>query len=197
MEPLDLSETTAGLANEESDCCAYCNDHMDDECVMVYGKRWHVKPPHLSCSTCKRDLTHDLASAVYSEREDKVYCINHSSRAQETVSDFSHVTKLQQYVFLLNVALARLLKVLKSDNAEGHRLSPKTERERKMGSRSKSYADAPRDVQPEESSPQRTLREMKTLRPPRDERTLSTTFRKARESRILDWAARSAARFTE
>jgi len=202
MKSFDLNESTAGLANQESDCCAYCNDPIDDECVMIYGKRWHVKPPHLSCSTCKRDLTHDLASAVYSEREDKVYCINHSSRAQETVSGFSHVTKLQQYVFLLKVALARLLEVLKSggtlphtsedpnltpyDNTEGHRLSPKTERERKMGSRSKSYAGASRDVQPEESSLQQTVGEMKRLRSTRNERTLSTTFRKARESRILD-----------
>ncbi|KAK5940538.1 Rho-type GTPase activating protein Rga1 [Knufia obscura] len=202
MKSLDLNESTAGLANQESDCCAYCNDPIDDECVMIYGKRWHVKPPHLNCSTCKRDLTHDLASAVYSEREDKVYCINHSSRAQETVSGFSHVTKLQQYVFLLKVALARLLEVLKSggtlphtsedpnltpyDNAEGHRLSPKTERERRMGSRSRSYAGASRNVQPEESSLQQTVGEMKRLRSTRNERTLSTTFRKARESRILD-----------
>ena len=202
MKSLDLNESTAGLANQESDCCAYCGDPIDDECVMIYGKRWHVKPPHLSCSTCKRDLTHDLASAVYSEREDRVYCINHSSRAQETVSGFSHVTKLQQYVFLLKVALARLLEVLKSggtlphtsedpnltpyDNAEGHRISPQSERERKMGSRSKSYAGASREIQPEESSLQQTVGEMKRLRSTRNERTLSTTFRKARESRILD-----------
>lgn len=202
MKSLDLNESTAGLANQESDCCALCNDPIDDECVMIYGKRWHVKPPHLNCSTCKRDLTHDLASAVYSEREDKVYCINHSSRAQETVSGFSHVTKLQQYVFLLKVALARLLEVLKSggtlphtsedpnltpyDNAEGHRLSPRSDRERRMGSRSKSYAGASREAQPEESSLQQTVGEMKRLRSTRNERTLSTTFRKARESRILD-----------
>lgn len=202
MKTLDLNESTAGLAHQESDCCAYCADPIDDECVMIYGKRWHVKPPHLNCSTCKRDLTHDLASAVYSEREDKVYCINHSSRAQETVSGFSHVTKLQQYVFLLKVALARLLEVLKSggtlphtsedpnltpyDNVEGHRLSPKSERERKMGSRSKSYAGQSRELPPEESSLQQTVGEMKRLRSTRNERTLSTTFRKARESRILD-----------
>ncbi|KAJ8609310.1 hypothetical protein MRB53_039185 [Persea americana] len=148
MKSLDLNESTAGLANQESDCCAYCTEPIDDECVMIYGKRWHAKPPHLKCSTCKRDLTHDLASAVYSEREDRVYCINHSARAQETVSGLSHVTKLQQYVFLLKVALARLLEVLKSggtlphtsedpnlnpyDNGGGHRLSPQSERERRM-----------------------------------------------------------------
>lgn len=202
MKSLDLNESTAGLAHQESDCCAFCNEPIDDECVMIYGKRWHVKPPHLSCGTCRRDLTHDLASAVYSESEDKVYCINHSSRAQETVSGFCHVTKLQQYVFLLKVALARLLEVLKSggtlprtsedpnltpyDNAEGHRLSPKSERMRGMGSRSKSYAGASRDVPAEESSLQQTVGEMKRLRSTRNERTLSTTFRKPRESRILD-----------
>lgn len=202
MKSLDLNESTAGLANQESDCCASCAEPIDDECVMIYGKRWHAKPPHLKCSTCKRDLTNDLSSAVYSEREDRVYCINHSSRAQETVSGFSLVTKLQQYVFLLKVALARLLEVLKSggtlphtsedpnlnsyDNDLGHRLSPKNERERRMGSRSKSYAGASREVPMEESSLEQTVGEMKRLRSTRNERTLSTTFRKARESRILD-----------
>jgi len=201
MKSLDLNESTAGLAHQESDCCAFCNEPIDDECVMIYGKRWHVKPSHLNCSSCARDLTHDLASAVYSEREDKVYCINHSSRAQETVSGFSHVTKLQQYVFLLKVALARLLEVLKSggtlphtsedpnltpyDNAEGHRLSPKTDRERKLGSRSRSYAGASREL-PQESSLEQTVGEMKRLRSTRNERTLSTTYRTARESRIFD-----------
>lgn len=201
MKSLDLNESTAGLAHQESDCCAFCEEPIDDECVMIYGKRWHVKPPHLNCSSCGRDLTHDLASAVYSEREDKVYCINHSSRAQETVSGFSHVTKLQQYVFLLKVALARLLEVLKSggtlphtsedpnlapyDNNEGHHLSPKNERERRMGSRSRSYAGASREL-PQETSLEQTVGEMKRLRSTRNERTLSTTYRTARESRILD-----------
>lgn len=202
MKSLDLHESTAGLASQESDCCAQCNEPIDDECVMIYGRRWHVKPPHLHCSTCQRDLTHDLASAVFSEKADRVFCINHAGRAQETVSGFSHVTKLQQYVFLLKVALARLLEVLKTggslphtsedpnlipyNNNDGYRPSPAADRDRRMGARSRSYAGQTRELPQEESSLEQTVGEMKRLRSTRNERTLSTTFRRARQSRILD-----------
>lgn len=202
MKSLDLSESVAGLASQESDCCASCLDPIDDECVMFYGRRWHAKPPHLLCSVCQRDLTNDLSNALYSEREEKVYCVEHGRRTQDAFSGFSHVTKLQQYVFLLRVALARLLEVLKSggtlphtsddpnltpyNTTEGHRVSPTGEqlsREQKMGSRSRSFAGS--SSQQQESSLEQTVGEMKRLRSTRNERTLSTTFRKARESKVL------------
>lgn len=201
MKSLDLAESVAGLASQESDCCSECLEPIDDECVMISGRRWHVRPPHLTCSVCQRDLTGDLANAVYSEREDKVCCVDHARRLQATVSGFSYVTKLQQYVFLLRVALARLLEVLKSggtlphtsddpnltpyNTTEGHRVSPTGEQippHQKMGSRSRSYAGASSQ---QESSLEQTVGEMKRLRSTRNERTLSTTFRRARESKIL------------
>lgn len=201
MKSLDLAESVAGLASQESDCCSHCMEPIDDECVMIYGRRWHAKPPHLSCSVCQRDLTTDLASAMYNEREEKVYCVEHARRSPDTVSGFAHVTKLQQYVFLLRVALARLLEVLKSggtlphtsddpnltpyNTTEGHHVSLAGEQIRphqKMASRSRSYAGASSQ---QESSLEQTVGEMKRLRSTRNERTLSTTFRKARESRIL------------
>ena len=108
-------------------------------------------------------------------------------------------------VFLLRVALARLLEVLKSGGTlphtsedpnlapynadEGHRVSPSGDRlpmRDKMSSRSRSYAGTSRDLPQEESSLQQTVGEMKRLRSTRNERALSTTFRKARASRILD-----------
>jgi hypothetical protein len=201
---LDLNDNIAGLAHQESDCCAKCMEPIDDECVMIYGKRWHIKPPHLMCDTCQRDLTQDLQNAYYSEREEHVYCNEHARRDPEVVSEFARVTKLQQYVFLLRVALARLLAVLKSggtlphtsddpnltpyDANQGTRISPGGEVLRpneRMNSRSKSYAGTTRDMQ-QESSLEQTVGEMKRLRSTRNERTLSTTFRKARASRILD-----------
>ncbi|OAP63252.1 hypothetical protein AYL99_02479 [Fonsecaea erecta] len=201
MKSLDLQESVAGLASQESDCCSACMDPIDDECVMIYGRRWHAKPRHLTCSVCQRDLTSDLANAMYNEREEKVYCIDHARRTPDTVSGFAHVTKLQQYVFLLQVALARLLEVLKSggtlphtsddpnltpyDTNEGHHVSPSGEPvtpHQKMGSRSRSYAGTSSQ---QESSLEQTVGEMKRLRSTRNERTLSTTFRKARESKIL------------
>ena len=201
---LDLHDSIVGLAHQESDCCAQCMEPIDDECVMIYGKRWHMKPPHLTCSKCQRDLTQDLQTACYDERDDRVYCQEHAKRGSGVVSDFSRVTKLQQYVFLLRVALARLLAVLKSggtlphtsddpnltpyDTNQGTRVSPGGEVLRPhegMNSRSKSYAGTTREMQ-QESSLEQTVGEMKRLRSTRNERTLSTTYRKARASRILD-----------
>ena len=201
MKSLDLSDSVAGLANQESDCCAQCYEPIDDACVMFYGRRWHAKPSHLACNTCQRDLIPELPNALYSEREEKPYCMEHGRRSQDAVAGFSPVTKLQQYVFLLRVALARLLEVLKSggtlphtsddpnltpyNTAEGHRVSPAGDQmspHHAMGSRSRSYAGTSSQ---QESSLEQTVGEMKRLRSTRNERTLSTTFKKARESTVL------------
>ncbi|RMZ86516.1 hypothetical protein DV736_g6258, partial [Chaetothyriales sp. CBS 134916] len=204
---LDLGDGNAGLAGQDSDCCAACQQPIDDECVMVYGKRWHLKPSsHLACVVCKRDLGRDLGAAAYAEHDERVYCADHIKRAPGPLLAFSHVTKLQQYVFLLKVALARLLEVLKAggtlphtsddpnltayttddgqlQTARSDRPSPKP-----VGSRSKSYTGPSRDLQQEaaSSSLEQTVGEMKRLRSTRNERTLSTTVRKPRASRILD-----------
>ena len=207
MKALELTDGIAGLAGQESDCCATCLEPIDDECVMMYGKRWHIKPAHLTCSVCNRDLARELGNAVYSEADERVYCREHAKRARDTVSGFSYVTKLQQYVFLLKVALARLLEVLKAGGTlphttddpsltpyntnDGHKGTPGPTRAEMaakagMGSRSKSYAGASRDAEQQGSSLEQTVGEMKRMRSSRNERTLSTTFRKARASRILD-----------
>ncbi|RMD39697.1 hypothetical protein DV735_g5432, partial [Chaetothyriales sp. CBS 134920] len=202
---LDLGHGNAGLAGQDSDCCAACLQPIDDECVMVYGKRWHVKPSsHLACSVCKRDLGRDLVAAAYSEHDERVYCVDHVKRAPGPLLAFSHVTKLQQYVFLLKVALARLLEVLKAGGTLPHtsddpNLTPYVQdgyvqashgdrASQPSASRSRSCAGTSRDVQPEgaSSSLEQTVGEMKRLRSTRNERTLSTTMRKPRASRILD-----------
>jgi hypothetical protein len=198
LKNVDINEGVAGLAEQQSDCCAACTQPIDDECIMIYGKRWHIKPPHFSCSVCKRDLTQFLSTAAYNEQTDRVYCSEHSKRIPETVSGFSHVTKLQQYVFLLKVALARLLEVLKTGGSlphttddpsltpyntdDGHRGQEQSPHQA-MGSRSKSYAGS---SQHEGNSLEQTVGEMKRLRSTRNERTLSTTYRKARASRVMD-----------
>ena len=197
LKNLDLNDSSSSLADQASDCCLTCGEPIDDECVILKGRRWHTKPSHLTCASCNRDLTQDLQRAVFSEQDENVYCADHARRGKKTVSGFTHVTKLQQYVFLLRVALARLLEVLKSGGTlphtsddpnltpyntnEGHRISPHPG----MDKRSRSHAGEMREV-PAESSLEETVGEMKRLRSTRNERTLSTTFRKARASRILD-----------
>lgn len=56
---------------------------------------------------------------------------------------------------------------------------------RRSATRSKSYANATRNA-PEGSSLEQTVGEMRRLRSIRNERTLSTTYKKARASRIID-----------
>ncbi|KAJ5917193.1 hypothetical protein N7466_010747 [Penicillium verhagenii] len=201
--PIDLNAGVEGLADQLSDCCIQCKEPIDDECLLLEDKRWHLKPPHLSCSSCEKDLSTDLPDALWSEAEKSIYCSacadqhNISSNAQK---GFIQVTKLQQFVFLLRVALARLLAVLRAggtlphtsddpnlndyQNKEGYRAQPGEPR--RANTRSMSYSAGGGRDGFEESSLEQTVGEMRRLRSIRNERTLSTTYKKARASRIID-----------
>lgn len=115
--PIDLSAGVEGLADQLSDCCISCKEPIDDECVRHGEKRWHMKPPHLACSACAKDLTFDLSNALWSDGEKRTYCTACADQRKlgpEAQAGFIQVTKLQQFVFLLRVALARLLAVLRA-----------------------------------------------------------------------------------
>ena len=204
MASLDLNENSRGLADADSDCCFACGDPVDDECILLGRRRWHLRPSHLVCSSCRLDLTNNLTNGFFSETTAKVYCAQHASMTQGCVGGFTRVSKLAQYVFLLRVALARLLQVLKSGGtlphtsddpnlhpygAEGGRqvsasgeLSSSAQR---MGSPSQSHVGSFGQKEAE-SSLEQTVGEMKRLRSTRNEKTLSTAFRKSRASRVLD-----------
>ncbi|KAJ5592018.1 uncharacterized protein N7459_002387 [Penicillium hispanicum] len=200
--PIDLTAGVEGLADQLSDCCTACKEPIDDECVLLGEKRWHLKPPHLSCCSCEKELGTDLTDALWSEAEQRTYCSDcaHQHNLTSTVEGgFIQVTKLQQFVFLLRVALARLLAVLRAggtlphtsddpnlkdyENKEGYRAQPGEVRP--SNTRSMSYSGGARDGF-EESSLEQTVGEMRRLRSIRNERTLSTTYKKARASRIID-----------
>ncbi|KAJ6014325.1 hypothetical protein N7540_008916 [Penicillium herquei] len=200
--PVDLNAGVEGLADQLSDCCIKCKEPIDDECLLLGDKRWHLKPPHLSCSSCEKDLSSDLPDALWSENEKSIYCsacADQHNLASEVRGGFVQVTKLQQFVFLLRVALARLLEVLRAggtlphtsddpnltdyQNKEGHR--PQGSEPRRSNTRSMSYSAGGRDGFAE-SSLEQTVGEMRRLRSIRNERTLSTTYKKARASRIID-----------
>lgn len=68
---------------------------------------------------------------------------------------------------------------------EGHR-APAGGDVRRLNTRSMSYNDASREVPEESSSLEQTVGEMRRLRSIRNEHTLSTTYRRARASRIID-----------
>ncbi|EHA24637.1 hypothetical protein CBS147343_8261 [Aspergillus niger] len=196
----DLMTGVDTLADQLSDCCAACKEPIDDECVMLGDSRWHIKPPHLTCASCQKELSHTLQDALWNPKEKQSFCSDCGSQKglmHDVQGGFTHITKLQQFVFLLKVALARLLAVLRAggslgsgdasppqDGNESGRIPPGGEM-RRSATRSKSYANATRSPQ-EGSSLEQTVGEMRRLRSIRNERTLSTTYKKARASRIID-----------
>ncbi|KAL4980954.1 hypothetical protein BDW66DRAFT_146728 [Aspergillus desertorum] len=193
LRPLEEEETPADLlvgvdtlADQLSDCCAACKEPIDDECVMLGDNRWHIKPPHLLCASCQTDLTANLQDAFLSPKDRQTLCSNcvtHKGIVNNTQKGFVRVTKLQQFVFLLRVALARLLAVLRAGgtlfpsdssaaHSDGNQIPPGGESHRRKDG--------------DGSSLEQTVGEMRRLRSIRNERTLSTTYKKARASRIID-----------
>lgn len=120
----DLTSEISGLADQQSDCCYACSDPVDDACVGFGERIWHRKPPHLLCSICQKDLTQEsLAEARWSDRHGQPFChscAEYDGHAPGSSGGFYRISRLQQYVFLLRVALARLLSVLRSGGTLPH-----------------------------------------------------------------------------
>ncbi|KAL9010151.1 MAG: hypothetical protein Q9173_004884 [Seirophora scorigena] len=203
---MDLTAGVTGLADQQSDLCYKCKQPVDDECTKYGQDRWHRK--HLDCDYCQTPLGDDLANALWSEREAKVVCrrcVMDRNRAPDAEAGYQNVTRLMQYVYLLRVALARLLSVLRSggtlphtsddpnlktyDSNEGHRVGPSGQLQPPLlrtQSRSKSYGGSSTMDEKAGSSYEETVGEMKRLRSTRMDTQLSSNLKKARTSRILD-----------
>ena len=120
-QSLDLTAGVSQLAEQRSDICHKCKEPIDDECVKFGQQRWHGH--HLNCDYCRRNLGEAVEDAMWSEPEGKVVCQNcndEKHQVHDAVAGFEKVTRLQQYVYLLRVALARLLSVLRSGGSLPH-----------------------------------------------------------------------------
>ena len=120
---LDEISSISDLADEQSDLCYECQQPIDDECLKVGHLRWHYK--HMQCGKCRREIGSELplSGTSWSENEQKAYCSECAARQGNTVNSIGsieHITRLQQYVYLLRVALARLLAVLRSGGILPH-----------------------------------------------------------------------------
>ena len=119
--PLSLMAGISELADQQSDICHKCRDPIDDECVKRDRHRWHKT--HLTCENCDRIIGEDLENALWSERNGEIICRacqEDRRHLPDAAPSFEPVTRLQQYVYLLRVALARLLKVLRSGGSIPH-----------------------------------------------------------------------------
>jgi hypothetical protein len=198
--PAQITSAMSRLSAGDSDHCMLCRKPIEDECVKSGEKRWHVSC--MGCTRCGRDLSRNLQDARLNPYDLKVAC--HSCDPQSTgkTPPFEKISTLQQYVFLLKVAHARMLEILRSqgilpyttENAvpdglglvENHKASHEGDAPHlRSDVRSKSYAAGEKEHH-RESSYENTLNDIRRLRSTRLDKHLSASFRKARTSRILD-----------
>ncbi|ESZ90538.1 hypothetical protein SBOR_9087 [Sclerotinia borealis F-4128] len=197
---LEATTGTPGLSASNSDSCIKCQKPIEDECARFKERRCHLTC--LQCSNCDRDLAQNLEDIRFNDVEQRVLCSNCQGQALNVVSGFARVTRLQQYVFLLRVALARLLEILRTNGAlphtsddpnlngynssQGHKVHSDDDPPMlKTEARSKSFG-GPVDENPRESSYENTLNDVRRLRSTRMDKHLSSTIKKARTSRIMD-----------
>lgn len=74
----------------------------------------------LTCSNCNRELKGYLSDAMWLEAEQRVLCTSCASQVPDARGPFERVTRLKQYVYLLRVALARLLLRLREGGTLPH-----------------------------------------------------------------------------
>ncbi|EGX49299.1 hypothetical protein AOL_s00078g332 [Orbilia oligospora ATCC 24927] len=181
-------EVNTALADLNSDLCYGCHNTIEDECMKFGMLKWHINC--FNCSNCNNSLKNDIDSARLSPASTILCasCVVHFPDAQK---GFQHVSRLKQYVYLLRVALARLLNMLKeggtlphtSDDPNltgyddaGHSLAPGA---LTAESRSKSYHG-------EGEGYNSTVSDVRRLRSTRLDQKLTSSGRKARQSRIIE-----------
>ena len=202
-EAQNLNDGVSDLVGEHSDLCYHCQERVEESCAKAGILTWHTR--HLQCGYCQRLVGDEIETTYWVETEQRVVCQQDCQERRPLKSSlvrFESVSRLKQYVHLLRVALARLLGVLRSggtlphtsddpnlaryDSNDGHRVGNEQLEAPLLRSntRSKSYTGTSTDQNV--SSYEQTVGEMKRLRSTRLDKTLSTTIKKARTSRIID-----------
>ncbi|KAF9148090.1 hypothetical protein BG015_010213 [Linnemannia schmuckeri] len=96
-------------AEVTSDLCSACRVTIEDECFTFNNHhRWH--PKCLICAKCAKPQVTGYYDALFDADRGTVLC--QQCKTPESQTGFSHVTKLEQYTFLLRVALIRLENLL-------------------------------------------------------------------------------------
>ncbi|KAI8581312.1 hypothetical protein K450DRAFT_232442 [Umbelopsis ramanniana AG] len=117
-----------------SDLCQTCKITLEEPCIRYARFRWHLRCFH--CRQCKRSLKDDYNAALFHPPSVSVVCFqcaNHG--AEKLIQGFEYVTRLQQYSFLLSVALGRLYSLLKLPEAPSP--SPSSRKDKTDGKKSK------------------------------------------------------------
>ncbi|KAJ4295702.1 Rho-type GTPase activating protein Rga1 [Collariella sp. IMI 366227] len=188
---LQLTSGMSRLSAHDSDQCSSCRKPIEDECAKNGERRWHLGCAN--CSKCGKELGRTLQDARLSPFDAKILCNTCEPNIPASDAPFEHVTKLQQYVFLLQVALARLLEILRASGSLGSPDDPSgnsyTSAEGRPGLSGGEHGHHHR-----ESSYESALNDVRRLKSTRLDKHLSSSFRKARTSRIMDGPESSSAR---
>lgn len=191
-DSLQSTLSTPGLSANDSDQCTLCRKPIEDECALNGDKRWHLAC--VSCGQCGRGLGNTLEQARW-HSDQGVLCTDCEVKVGVQGQPVERISKLQQYIFLLKVALARLLDILRSSGALQYDTEDQNHNGRssslengsalpRSDSQSRLFNDGERLER--ESSYENTLNDVRRLRSTRLDKHLSSSYRKARTSRILD-----------
>lgn len=186
-----MSDTT--LSANDSDHCTLCRRAVEDECAKYDDARFHLAC--VGCTRCGRDLGKSLTETRFGTLDKKLHCAKCAPPQLET-HQLEYVSKLEQFVFLLKVALARLLNILSNNGSIVDDQNLVTQPPRLTAdSRSKSYspAVAGEPGNRRESTYENSLNEVRRLRSTRLDRHLSSSVRRARTSKVYDGDGRPRA----
>ncbi|KAJ2461685.1 Rho-type GTPase activating protein Rga1 [Coemansia sp. RSA 2424] len=100
-----------------SDLCTSCHGAVETECIehMRRRKRWHLYC--FMCGTCNSEIQHVYPQSAYDEASGVLYCPGCAKDHAIAPGGFKFVSQLEQYSFLMRVALKRLYGLLKMKNA--------------------------------------------------------------------------------
>ncbi|KAJ2398237.1 Rho-type GTPase activating protein Rga1, partial [Coemansia sp. RSA 2603] len=113
-----------------SDLCTACHSAVETECIehMRRRKRWHLYC--FTCSKCNGEIQHVYPQSAYDEIQGALFCPSCAKDHGISPGGFKFVSQLEQYSFLMRVALKRLYGLLKMKNAVEN---PQSARFRKGG----------------------------------------------------------------
>ncbi|TGZ77387.1 RhoGAP-domain-containing protein [Ascodesmis nigricans] len=122
MNAKQTLEATQGdsenLADQHSDICTSCRSAIEEECARYNERRWHMNC--LVCANCQKPMKAMITDALWSEGEHRLICRDCSTKVADAKDGMERITRLKQYVFLLRVALARLLVILRQGGTLPH-----------------------------------------------------------------------------
>ncbi|OMJ22849.1 Rho-type GTPase-activating protein 1 [Smittium culicis] len=96
-----------------SDLCATCSLTVETECIeyIRIRKRWHLDC--FTCSNCNTEMQMIYPSCTFDESTFSLYCPDCNKMSGIEPGGFRFISQLEQYSFLMRVALKRLYGLLK------------------------------------------------------------------------------------